>query len=94
MFQFERLFYQWAYHIEKEIGVFEITQNANVNNKTNYERELQQKVNVIRYRDFDISDLIELIVLSVRLENFNQVTKDLLYILKLKRYSDDLKNLL
>ena len=45
-----------------------------INNRTNYERLFEQKITNIRYRNFDIADLVELIVLRVQLDVFTDIT--------------------
>lgn len=59
-----------------------------INNRTNYERLLEQKITNIRYRNFDIADLVELIVLRVQLDVFTETTKDILYLLSLQKFNE------
>lgn len=62
------------------------------NYKLSLERELNQMVQNIRYRPFDRVDLLELMLLQEKLQTFNAITRDILYILNLKKYSDDKEN--
>lgn len=65
-----------------------------LNQRTCLERELKQYVQNVRYREFDVVDCLELILLKERLSMFNQVTKDVFMILNLKKYVDDQQNVL
>ena len=56
------------------------------------EREYEQLIQNIRYRRFDCVDLLELILIQERLQTFIAVTRDILYILNMKKYSDDKEN--
>lgn len=56
------------------------------------EREHEQLVNNIRYRRFDSVDLLELMLLQERLQTFKAVCRDILYIVNMKKYSDDKEN--
>lgn len=60
-----------------------------LNQRTCLERELKQYVQNIRYREFDVVDCLELILLKEKLAMFNQVTKDVFMILNLKKYVDE-----
>lgn len=65
-----------------------------LNQRTCLERELKHYVQNIRYREFDVVDCLELILLKERLSMFNQVTKDVFMILNLKKYVDDEENII
>lgn len=57
------------------------------------EREHEQLVNNIRYRRFDCVDLLELMLLQERLQTFKAVCRDILYILNMKKFTDDKENI-
>lgn len=65
-----------------------------LNQRICLERELKQYVQNIRYREFDVVDCLELILLKEKLAMFNQVTKDVFMILNLKKYVDDEENII
>lgn len=56
------------------------------------EREHEQLVNNIRYRRFDSVDLLELMLLQERLQTFKAVCRDILYIVNMKKFTDDKEN--
>lgn len=56
------------------------------------EREHEQLVNNIRYRRFDCVDLLELMLLQEKLQTFKAVCRDILYIVNMKKYSEDKEN--
>lgn len=62
------------------------------NMQLSMEREHEQLVNNIRYRRFDSVDLLELMLLQERLQTFKAVCRDILYIVNMKKYSDDKEN--
>jgi hypothetical protein len=62
------------------------------NMQLSMEREQSELVNNIRYRRFDCVDLLELMLLQERLQTFKAVRRDILYIVNMKKYSDDEKN--
>jgi SOS response regulatory protein OraA/RecX len=65
-----------------------------LNQRTCLERELKQYVQNVRYREFDVVDCLELILLKEKLAMFNQVIKDVFMILNLKKYVDDEENII
>lgn len=65
-----------------------------LNQRTCLERELKQYVQNIRYREFDVVDCLELMLLKEKLAMFNQVTKDVFMILNLKKYVDYEENII
>jgi len=62
------------------------------NMQLSMEREHEQLVNNIRYRRFDSVDLLELMLLQERLQTFKAVCRDILYIVNMKKYTNDKEN--
>lgn len=62
------------------------------NMQLSIEREHEQLVQNIRYRRFDSVDLLELMLLQERLQTFIAVSRDVLYILNQKKYTNEKEN--
>lgn len=62
------------------------------NMQLSMEREHEQLVQNIRYRRFDCVDLLELMLLQEKLQTFKAVCRDILYIVNLKKYTDEKEN--
>lgn len=59
-----------------------------VNNKQALEEELRELQQRIRYRKISVDDCLELAICRERLNMFNQVTHDIVALLKLGTYKD------
>lgn len=59
-----------------------------VNNKQALEEELRELQQRIRYRKISVDDCLELALCRERLSMFNQVTHDIVALLKLGTYKD------
>ena len=53
------------------------------NNKCNLENEVRQIQNNVRFRNVDVPDCVELACAVQRLETFNEVTSNILALLKI-----------
>lgn len=59
-----------------------------VHSKQELEQELRERQQSIRYRKITVEDCIDLALCRERLATFNQVTKDIVALLKLGTYKD------
>lgn len=59
-----------------------------VHNKQELEQELRERQQSIRYRKITVEDCIDLALCRERLAIFNQVTRDIVALLKLGTYKD------
>lgn len=64
------------------------------NYRTKLEREVQQYSANVRYRRIDTLDCLELLLAIERLNAFKEITKDILLILDLKKYTETKENLI
>lgn len=62
--------------------------------RTFMEREFRQLRSNIRYRDIDIMDCLELLLLLQRIETFNHVFNDIYLLLNLRKYTDFEENII
>ena len=59
-----------------------------VNNRQELEQELRELQQNVRYRKVSVNDCLELALCRERLSMFNQVTRDIVSLLKLGNYKD------
>jgi len=59
-----------------------------INNRQELERELIELQQRLRYRNITINDNIEMMLCRERFDTFDQVTKDIVALLKLGTYKD------
>lgn len=59
-----------------------------VHNKQELEQELREHQQTLRYRKISVTDCMELALCRERLTMFNQVTRDIVALLKLGTYKD------
>lgn len=64
------------------------------NYRTKLERDVQQYSTNVRYRSIDTLDCLELLLAIERLNAFREITKDILLILDLKKYTETKENLI
>lgn len=62
--------------------------------RTVMEREFRQLRSNIRYRDIDIMDCLELLLLLQRIETFNHVFNDIYLLFNLRKYTDFEENII